>query len=214
MITTAQELTDKLLKYYPKTEALSLEIVDALKMYVRRGNFSGDELERMYQVIIENCAGFPQVRTVAKLWKENSYSESNDSYKPKDVNNAKSDYRDTGHNEIVRYIKTIREKQDQGGKLSNKEIDLIHTYEDLCYIHSVVNSLADGVIDRQHKETYIRKAKETIDSGIPINFTAFEREMNRRRAQAVEMYGEQDAEIDSILSKSVSDIENAFGANR
>jgi len=200
MITSAQELTDKLLKYYPKSKDVSLEIIEALKMYIRRGNFSEDELDRMYELIVESCAGFPQVRIVAKLWKENKNKSNRENFSAKDVNNALSEYRDTGHNDVVRQIKYIREKQSRDEKLTNKEIDLLDTYEDLCYVYSQVNALPDGVIDRDHKETYLRKAKETIDSGIPINFTAFEREMNRRRALAVNMYGEQDAEIDAVLN--------------
>jgi len=200
MITSAQELTDKLLKYYPKSEDVSLEIIEALKMYIRRGNFSEDELDRMYELIVESCAGFPQVRIVAKLWKENKNKSNRENFSAKDVNNALSEYRDTGHNDVVRQIKYIREKQSRDEKLTNKEIDLLVTYDDLCYVYSQVNALPDGVIDRDHKETYLRKAKETIDSGIPINFTAFEREMNRRRALAVNMYGEQDAEIDAVLN--------------
>jgi len=200
MITSAQELTDKLLKYYPKSEDVSLEIIEALKMYVQRGSFSEDELDRMYELIVESCAGFPQVRIVAKLWKENKNKSNSENFSTKDVNNALSEYRDTGHNDVVRQIKYIREKQSRDEKLTNKEIDLLDTYEDLCYVYSQVNALPDGVIDRDHKETYLRKAKETIDSGIPINFTAFEREMNRRRALAVGMYAEQDAEIDAVLN--------------
>jgi len=200
MITSAQELVDRLLKYFPKTEAVSLEVIDALKVYIRRGNFIEEELDRMYEIIVENCAAFPQVRIVAKLWKDNRDRSNRNTKCFRDVNNAKEIYMHTGHNDIIQEIKIIRDKQSREERLTNKEIDLLDTYEDLCYVYTQVNALPDGVIDREHKETYIRKAKETIDAGIPINFTAFEREMNRRRAQAVEMYGEQDAEIDAVLS--------------
>ena len=78
MIATAQELIDKLLKYFPKTDRVSAEMMDALKAYCRRNNFNDMELDRFYDLLTEHCEYFPVVKTAETL--EGTRPESGESY--------------------------------------------------------------------------------------------------------------------------------------
>jgi len=174
------------------------------------------ELVLFYEALKENheSLSFPTVNQIKKIWNEHG-RRYNETRSVKDVNNVRADYRRTGHNAVVEEIRLIRVKQDRGELVSNKEIDLLATYDDLYYVFNQINSLPDGVMSRENKEVYLRKVKESIDSGIPLNFTAFEKRMKARRSEAAEMYAEIDEEIDSGLYRSIEEqIENAFGARK
>jgi len=211
-VTTVQELIDRLLKYF-NAEKVNVEVIESVRSYLQKLNLGSVELVLIYEAIKEHheSMSFPKVFQVRKIWNEHGV-RYNSTKSSKDVNNAKETYRHTGHEAVINELRNIRVKQNREETISNKEIDLLDTYDDLYYIHTQIYSLPSGVMDIVSKETYLRKAKESIDNGIAINFTAFEKAMARRRAMAEEGYGEQERERAEKLSKSAADIENAFGA--
>lgn len=213
-MNSLQELIDKMLLYF-NAEKVNVEVIEGARTYIQKLNLGSVEFTLFYEAMKENHESkvFPAVWQIKKLWNEHGV-RYNETRSTKDVDTARETYRRTGHGEVVRLIKVIKEKHSREEELSNKEIDLMNTYDDLVYVYNQVNALPDEVMNRDCKEVYIRKAKETIDSGNDIIFTIFNREMDKRRAQAVEMFGEQDEEIDSMLSTSVENMQYAFKARK
>lgn len=210
MIDTAQDLVDKLLNYFPKTEAVSAELTDGLKAYVRRNNFNSMELDRLYNIIQENCGSFPLVRVVAKLWKEQG--ERFDTGISPD-NSAISKFKHSGWREVVDEVKAIRETQERRD-LKNSEIDMLNDYEDLYYVYKLLQEISPLVMPENHKDTYMRKVKEDVDNRIPINLERVRAQMKRRHDEYNQKYGDQEQEAaERTLSKSVDDMQKAFGAN-
>jgi len=211
-VNTVQELIDRLLKYF-NAEKVNVEVIESVRTYVQKLNLGSVEFVLFYEAIKEyhESMAFPKVYQVRKIWNEHGV-RYNTVKSHKDVNTAKELYRNTGHNTIAEKIKVLREKQNRDEQISNQEIDLLDTYDDLYYVYKQIHSLPDGVMDGVSKETYLRKVKEDIDNGIALNFTAFERAMTRRRAMQEEGYEEHERERSEKLNRSASVVEGAFGA--
>jgi hypothetical protein len=208
MIDTAQELIDKLLKYFPRSEDVSLELTDAIKGYVRRANLNSMELERFYDVITENCSSFPVLKVAASLWKK--YGERFDGGVSHDCS-AINKFKNTGWRDVVNEIKAIRVIQEER-ELKNSEIDILNDYEDLYYIYKQLQLVPTLVMPNDSKDIYMRKVKEDIDGGIPVNLDRVRASLQRRHDEYNANYGDMEKEREVKLDKAVSDVEKAFGA--
>jgi len=210
MIDTAQDLIDKLLKYFPKTEDVSAELTDGLKAYVRRNNFNSMELERLYNIIQENCGSFPLVRIVAKLWKEQG--ERFDKGIGPD-NSAINMFKHKGWKEVIEAVQEIRAAQEYR-EMKASEIDIISDYDDLYYVYKLLQEVSPLVMPEDRKDVYLRKVKEDVDSRIPINLDRVRTSIQRRHDEYDQKYGDQEIEAaERTLTKSVNDMQKAFGAN-
>jgi hypothetical protein len=208
MIENASEFVDKLLAYF-STE-VSSELTDGIKSYARRNKFNVAEFERLYNIIQENCAKFPTVQIMAKLWKEQGKHFDNDS---SNYNNAISRFKNTGWKDIIIQIQEIRKIQDSRD-LTAKEIDVLHDYDDLLYVYRLIDSVSPLVMDADSKDIYLRKVKEDIDNRIPINRSKVKEAIKRRHDQYNEMYQDQEIEAAEKITKTVEDLNNIFGERK
>jgi hypothetical protein len=208
MIETAQELIDRLLKYFPKSDEISGELTDALKSYTRRSNLNSMELERFYNIITENCSSFPVLKVAASLWKK--YGERYDGGVSHDYS-AINKFKNSGWRDVVNEIQAIRAIQEERD-LKNSEIDILNDYEDMYYVYKQLQLVPTLVMPNDSKDIYMRKVKEDIDSGIPVNLDRVRASLQRRHDEYNENYGDQEKERAVKLEKAVSDVEAAFGA--
>lgn len=214
MISTAQELVDKLLKYFPKTEKVSAEMMDALKAYCRRSNFNDMELDRFYDLLTEHCEYFPVVKTAAKIWRE--YGQRAEKVTASFASRAISENKKIGWEKVIDEIKRIRRKQDHSDLMA-AEIDLLHDYEDLSTVYFMLNAVPEVIMPEQYKATYLRKVKEDIDNHIPVNLTAARVRIEKRIHDYNIMYGLEEGEIlenNTGISKSFEQMQKAFGERK
>lgn len=214
MISTAQELVDKMLKYFPKTDKVSEEMMDALKAYCRRSSFNDMELDRFYDLLTEHCEYFPVVKTAAKIWKE--YGQRAEKVTVSFASRAIADNKHSGWETIINDIKRIRSKKEYSA-LTNAEIDILHDYEDLSTIYNMLNAVPDVIMPEQYKATYLRKVKEDVDNHIPVNLTAARARIDKRIHDYNVMYGLEEseaAEKSHGIAKSFGQMQKAFSERK
>jgi hypothetical protein len=164
------------------------------------------ELERFYNIIQENCGGFPLVKIAAKLWKEQG-ERYNTEEKPD--NSAISKYKDTGWKEVVEKIRSLREAQEER-MLQNSEIDIICDYDDLYYVYKLISEVSPLVMPDESKDIYLRKVKEDVDNRIPVNLDRVRASVQKRHEEYQKIYGEHEDEVIEKISKSIANLQNAF----
>ena len=209
MIESPVEFVDKLLEYFSK-DSVSVEVTDGLKSYLRRHKFNSIELERLYSIVQENCNRFPVVQVVVKLWKDHGerYENSGGS-----EDRAISKFKNTGWKHVIECIHSVRKAQDFR-ELSNNEIDLLHSYDELSFVWGLLESVPPLVMDKEAKDIYMRKVKEDVDNNVPINRTKVVEAIKKRHDQYNAMYADQETEEAEKISKSVDDMCKAFGEKK
>jgi len=210
MINSTQEFTDKLSKYFDGK--INVELEDGIKTWLRKKKLNGVELEALYELVCEHADRIPKVNMLAKIWREHgqrSESTGECSY----ANNARERCRDKGWEYIIREIARLRNEQDSR-ELKASEIDLIHDFTDLSTIHDMLQQVPDLVMPADKKGTYLRKVREDIIAGFPVNIRAARIKIDERIKQYKEIYGDEELEQHEKTSQSsgasYSDLVNVF----
>ena len=211
MIDTAQGLINKLKNYY--SEDVSVELEDGLKGWIRKKNFSPDEFENLYEIAVENCARFPKVQLIAKLWNEQGQKISKGEGHGKAIT-ALHDNRDKAWQSIVDQIKDIRNAQEHRD-LSCREIDLLHEFSDLMSVYNLLETVPTIIMPQKYKDTYLRKVKEDICNNIPIKLDAVRRHITRRHKEYDQKYGAeaQEYETSAQITRTIDDLHSVFEDN-
>lgn len=210
MIDTAQGLINKLKNYY--SEDVSVELEDGLKGWARKKNFSPDEFENLYEIAVENCARFPKVQLIAKLWNEQGQKISKGEGHGKAMT-ALHDNRDKSWQSLIDEMNDIRNSQDSRD-LTCREIDLLHEFQELMDVYKMLGKVPSIIMPQKDKDTYLRKVKEDVCAGIPVKMEAVSRHMARRRKEYEQKYGAEAEEHAPVnIEHTVEDLEAVFADN-
>lgn len=211
MISTAEEFVSRLLNYFKSTDEVHLELIDGLKAWLKRQNFNDVELDKLYYIIQEGCSTFPMVKTVSRLWHEKgeryNKNQKNDSSRLADLKK-----RETGWERIIDEIKDIRREQDIR-ELSASEIDILEYFDEFYYTYRLINEVPDKQFSQDEKSTYMRKVLETFREGIPINIESVKKHMAWRIKKYKQMYGDEEEEMSSRVTRTFDMVSQAFAAN-
>jgi hypothetical protein len=205
MIETAKEFILKLKNYYD--EEISVELEDAITAYVRKKRFKGLELEALFELTCEHSARIPKVNHLAKIWKEHGQRLEDGTGGCVYADNALANNRGKGFEYVINDIKRLRREQENRD-LKNNEIDLLHAYTDLATIYDMLNEVPDIIMPKQYKDTYLRKVKEDIDAGIPVNIRAARNRIEERKNQYAQTYG--DEELEQFEKKSEDSVRVSY----
>lgn len=210
MISSAEEFVSRLLSYFKSADDVSGELIDGMKAYLRRENFNDIELDKLYNIIQEECATFPMVKTVKKLW----YEKGERFNKTQKIGNSKLEdlKKNAGWERIIDEIKDIRREQDIR-VLRASEIDILEYFDDFYYTYRLINEVPDKQFSQEEKATYMRKVLETFREGIPINLESVKNHMAWRIKKYQQMYGDEEEEMSSRVTRTVDMVNQAFASN-
>jgi hypothetical protein len=210
MISSAEEFVSRLLSYFKSTDEVSAELIDGLKAWIRRENFNDIELDKLYNIIQEECATFPMVKTVKKLW----YEKGERFHKAQKVGNSKLEdlKKNAGWERIIDEVKDIRREQDIR-ELRASEIDILAYFDEFYYTWRLINEVPDKQFSQDEKATYMRKVLETFREGIPINLQSVKKHMEQRIKKYKQMYGAEEEEMCGRVTRTVDMVNQAFTQN-
>lgn len=210
MIDGPAEFLNKIVKYYDANE-ISIEHEDGIRVWLKKKKFKPVELETLYDLAVEKYKYIPKVSELADIWNKKGEKLS----KQSDFmgsNNAIEFNKDKNWQAIIEELKYLRRKQDTQD-LTCKEIDYLHEWDDLMYIHNMLATVPSVIMPQNFKDTYLRKVREDIIAHIPINLDRFSVKIQERVDQYNNIYKEQEREQDSKLEKTVADVERIFRVN-
>lgn len=210
MIQSAQEFIVKVKGYFD-TDNMSMELEDAYKSWLRKKNLKPLEFESLYDLSTENFAHIPKVNLLAKVWHERGEKISKgESFSS--ANNAVEFNKDKNWQTIIEDLKYLRKNQEIRD-LTTKEIDYLHEWDDLMCIYNLLNMVPAVIMPQTYKDTYLRKVREDIIAGIPINLGRVRAKIDERNNTYSNIYGEQERKQDSKIERTVQQIERTFADN-